>query len=242
MQRVLAIGGGGFLMEDSPSPIDRLILELTCKPSPRVCFIGTPSGDMPEGIEKFYSAFPETKCSPSHLAFFRKPSRGSVPLASFRQHLLQQDAVFIGGGNTKSALGVWREWGLDDVLREAYASGILLSGMSAGAMCWFETGFTDSFWGAGYQPLPCLGLIKGACAVHYNMDPSRREALHASIETGALSAAIAIDDFSAVLFEGGSLSRVYRWGSGAGACLVNAYSGKVLEVCCESLLLADFPD
>jgi dipeptidase E len=110
MRRVLAIGGGGFLMEDAPSPIDAQLVRLTGKARPRICFVPTPSGDLPEHIDKFYSTFSPEACHPSHLSFFRKPSSGSLPMASFRDHLLAQDAIYVGGGNTKSALGVWREW------------------------------------------------------------------------------------------------------------------------------------
>lgn len=237
MQRILAIGGGGFLMEDAASPVDRLILELTGKSNPRVCYIGTPSGDMPDGIEKFYAAFPADCCVPSHLAFFRKPSPGGISLGEYKDHLLQQDAVFVGGGNTKSALGVWREWGVPEVLLQAYRSGMLLSGMSAGAMCWFESGLTDSFWGVGYRPLQCLGFLGGACAVHYNSDPQRRARLHGAIEAGVLPAAIAIDDFSAVLYENGEVARVFRWSTGAGAFAVSIQSGKAVEVQYESAAL-----
>ena len=229
MPRILAIGGGGFLMEDAPSPIDSFILQLTGKAKPRICYVGTPNGDMPDGIEKFYAAFPVDRCEPSHLAFFRKPSPGSIPLAGYQEQLMRQDAIFVGGGNTKSALGVWREWALHDAFAQAYAAGTLLCGMSAGAMCWFEAGITDSFWGAGYQPLPCLGLLPGGCAVHYNSDPQRRPRLHAAIEAGAIPTTVAIDDFSAVLYEGGTLARVVRWGTGAGAYLVFAEAGRATE-------------
>ena len=227
MQRILAIGGGGFLMEDHPSPIDRYIVALAGKPRPRVCYVGTPNGDMPEGIDKFYAAFPSTVCEPSHLAFFRKPSAGAVPLAGYRAHLLSQHVIFVAGGNTKSALGVWREWGLDAAFAEAYASGILLSGMSAGAMCWFEAGLTDSFWGAGHRPLRCLGLLPGACGVHYHAEPMRQETLFAAIESKALPDAIAIDDHAAVLYEDGVLSKVLTWQSGATAYAVALKDGKV---------------
>ena len=133
--RILAIGGGGFLMEDTPSPVDRYIARLTGRDRPRVCFISTPSGDSVESIEKFYAAFESLGCEAAHLAFFRKPFRASLSLASFAELVLTQDAIFVGGGNTKSALAVWREWGLDRVLAEARRRGILLSGISAGAMC-----------------------------------------------------------------------------------------------------------
>jgi dipeptidase E len=112
VRRILAIGGGGFLMEDMPSPVDRLIAQLTGRARPKVCFISTPSGDSVEHIEKFYAAFEPLRCEAAHLAFFRKPFRAAIPLADFAESLLAQDAIFVGGGNTNSALGVWREWGL----------------------------------------------------------------------------------------------------------------------------------
>ena len=228
-RRILAIGGGGFLMEDAPSPIDRFIVALAGKPRPRVCYVGTPNGDMPEAIDKFYAAYPASVCEPSHLAFFRQPAAGSLPLAGYREHLLKQDVVFVAGGNTKSALGVWREWGLDRVFAEAHDAGLLLCGVSAGAMCWFEAGLTDSFWGAGHQPLRCLGLLPGACGVHYHAEPMRKEKLFAAVDSGALPAAIAIDDDAAVLYEDGVLSKVMAWRPGATAFAVSVQDGKVHE-------------
>jgi dipeptidase E len=230
MQRILAIGGGGFLMEESASPIDEYIRDLTGKSRPKICFLPTPSGDLPEGIEKFYRAYAPRSCEASHLAFFRKPSDGSVPIADFEPHLLAQDAIFVGGGNTKSALGVWREWGVDQVLRRAYAAGVLLSGMSAGAMCWFDSGLTDSYWGAGYRPLPCLGLLKGGCAVHYGSDPQRRERLHAALEASAIPPSIAIDDFAAVLYQDGVIARTLAWRPDARAYSVFLQGDAIIEL------------
>jgi peptidase E len=229
MRRILAIGGGSFLMEDGPSPIDDLILRLTGKPRPRVCFVSTPSGDLPEHIEKFDLAFSSEVCEPSHLAFFRKPGPRSIPRADIESHILQQDVLYVGGGNTKSALGVWREWGLDHTLMKAYEAGVLLCGMSAGAMCWFEAGITDSFWGAGYRPLAGLGLLAGGCAVHYNSDPQRRPRLHAALQARAIPPTVAIDDLSAVLYEEGRLCRVYKWGNGQGAYFAVAEAAGVVE-------------
>lgn len=221
-------------MEEGPSPVDALILRATGKPQPRVCFVSTPSGDLPEHIEKFDLAFPPDVCEPSHLAFFRKPGNRSIPLADLESHVLKQDVLYVGGGNTKSALGVWREWGLDRTLLKAYEAGVLLCGMSAGAMCWFEAGITDSFWGAGYRPLAGLGFLPGGCAVHYNSDPQRRLRLHAALQAGAVPPTVAIDDSSAVLFEEGQIRRVYRWGEGKGAYSVAAATNAVKESLLES--------
>jgi dipeptidase E len=240
VRRILAIGGGGFLMERTASPIDCYLREITGKERPRICFLSTPGGDLPEHIEAFYKAYDNASCNPSHLAFFRKPAPGSVALAAFEQHLLDQDAVFVGGGNTKSALGVWREWGADQVLRRAYASGVLLAGMSAGAICWFEAGLTDSYWGAGYQPLQCLGLLRGGCGVHHNADPDRRPRLLVAIEAGAIPPSVAIDDFAAVLYEDESVARVVSWAPDAHAYSITLHNGRAVEVAhvCEQIGVA----
>ena len=226
------MGGGGFLMDDAPSPIDRLIAGLTGSDRPKVCFVPTPSGDSIETIDKFYAAYESLGCRPAHLAFFRKPFRASLALADFAEPLLSQDAIFVGGGNTKSALAVWREWGLDQVLAEAWRRGILLSGVSAGAMCWFEEGLTDSYWGAGLKPLRCLGLLSGGCCVHYSSEPERRVRLHREIAAGASGPRIAIDDGAAVLYSGMEIRDVVSWRPGAGAYRVFAEHGDVVERAC----------
>ena len=105
----------------------------------------------------------------SHLAFYARDSRpGAVNLTNLREALHDQDAVFVSGGNMRAALAVWREYGLDRLLAEVLDAGVLLAGMSAGAMCWFEQALTDTFWQPGYRPLPGLGLLSGACFVHYS--------------------------------------------------------------------------
>jgi len=96
----------------------------------------------------------------------------------WREHLLAQDIIYVGGGNTRSMICLWREWGADEVLREAYEAGILLCGVSAGAICWFEQGVTDSVWPLGV--LPCLGLLPGSCCPHYDSEAERRPTSTAS--------------------------------------------------------------
>lgn len=239
MRQILAIGGGGFMMEDGISPIDVYIRKLTGHSNPRVCFISTPSGDLPGHIDKFYAAYGALGCETSHLAFFRMPSHNAIPVSQIAAHLLAQDAIFVGGGNTKSALAVWREWAVDSALRAAWENGVLLAGMSAGAMCWFEAGLTDSFWGTEYRPLPCLGLLPGACGVHYSSDPKRRASLHDALKANAVPASVAIDDYAAVLFNGSEIDRVVSWRDTATAYRV---SGNVSEVTETSLTAESIAD
>src|ERR1700761_7910156 len=193
MKRILALGGGGFLMENRHSPVDQFIVSLAGKPRPRICFVSTPSGDLPEHIERFYEAYGSLECDPCHLAFFRKPFPGAVGLANIAETLLAMDVIFVGGGNTRSALGVWQEWGLRDIFQRALGVGVLLAGMSAGAMCWFESGLTDSVWDAGFQPMRCLGFLSGACCVHYT-EPLRRDTTHVCVDSRIFHEAIGIDD------------------------------------------------
>jgi dipeptidase E len=229
MRHILAIGGGGFMMENAASPVDTLIRDLTGKTRPAVCFLATPSGDLPAHIDRFHETYGALGCATSHLAFFRQPDSRAIKPSAYREALLQQDAIFVGGGNTKSALAVWREWALDEALREAWQRGILLAGMSAGAMCWFEAGLTDSFWGGTYRPLTGLGLLPGGCAVHYSSDPKRRETLHAALRAGAVPRSIAIDDFAAVLYADAATDRVFSWRDGASAWRIGTEGGEVVE-------------
>ena len=229
MKRILALGGGGFLMENRHSPIDQYIVKLAGKVRPRICFVSTPSGDLPEGIDKFYEAYDSLNCEPSHLAFFRKPAAGAIVLSSLEDTLLGMDAIFVGGGNTRSALGVWREWGLQEVFQRALLSGVLLCGMSAGAICWFESGLTDSVWGAGLQPLRCLGFLGGACSVHYHSDPQRKVLLHELVAARGLGEGIGIDDYAGVLYEDGRIAKVLSWRRGASAHRVMLRDRQIVE-------------
>jgi peptidase E len=234
MRRIVAIGGGGFLMEDTPSPIDDFLLGLTNKSRPRICFIPTPSGDSEEHLAKFYAAFDEKSCAPSHLAFFRNARPNALPIADYRDELLKQDVIFVGGGNTKSALAVWREWDLDQVLKDAWLAGVILAGMSAGALCWFEVGVTDSWGDGSYRTLPCLGLLPGACAAHYNGLPERRKLLHAAVRSRTVPNTLAIDDGAAVIFTDRTPAQVVTWHDGCAAYDVRFSDGLALEKAYES--------
>ena len=135
------MGGGGFLMEPANPALDDYALRLTGRKTPRVCFLPTASGDNPDAIERFYRAFPPSRARASHLALFRMETT-RTRLADI---LLDQDAIYVGGGNTANMLAVWRLHGVDRLLRKAWASGIVLLGVSAGMLCWFDDGVTDSF-------------------------------------------------------------------------------------------------
>src|SRR5712692_7684400 len=144
IKQIIAIGGGGFSMEPNNPLLDLYFLQQTRKANPKICFVPTASGDSEDYLFRFYAVFSQYECRPSHLAFFRKPTAATSPLTDLEAYLLAQDAIYVGGGNTRSMLAVWREWGLDGILRKAWESGIVLGGISAGAICWFQEGLTDS--------------------------------------------------------------------------------------------------
>jgi dipeptidase E len=144
---IVAIGGGGCGIEPENRALDDYLLGLTGKAQPRVLFIPTASGDNDAYIARFYHAFAGERCHPMHLPLFQRTTR------DLRSLLLQQDMIYVGGGNTAAMLAIWRQHGLFEVMREAWEAGILLCGVSAGGNCWFEACSTDSF-GLDLDPLP----------------------------------------------------------------------------------------
>lgn len=215
------------MMEGRFAPIDRELLRLAGTSRPKICLLPTPTGDADELLARFYKAY-DPFCDARQLTPFRKLTDRCVRLRDIRDELMSFDAVFVTGGSTRSALGVWREWGIDVALKEAYRSGVLLTGMSAGAICWFEQGFTDSL-GDGYSTLGGLGLLAGGCSAHHKYDGPRTSELLEYVRTGEMTRTLAIDDFSAVLFSDEQPVCLYSWGSGGSARYLKALDGGVVE-------------
>jgi len=197
---IVAMGGGGFSMEPDNPLLDPYILGLAGKDAPEVCFV-PPSGDAPGYVERFYAAFGRLPCRPSHLSLYNPPT------ADLREFVFARDIVYVGGGNTKSMLALWREWGFDDIIREFWERGGILAGLSAGSICWFAQGVTDSIPGA-LTVLPCLGLLAGSNCPHYDGEPERRPAYQRFVAAGLIADGYACDDGVALHFEGDQLARV----------------------------------
>jgi len=183
--QIIALGGGGFSTASEPG-LDTYLLDQTCKPDPRIGFVGTASGDAESYLLKFYSRFGKLDCRPSHLPLFRR----TPDLESW---ILGQDVVFVGGGNTKSMLAVWESWGLPEILRRAAEAGTILSGVSAGAICWFEWGLTDSA-SDRLGPIACLGFVPESCCPHYSGEPERRPSYESMVAEKEIVPGYAIDD------------------------------------------------
>lgn len=220
-RQIVAIGGAGFSLEPENPAFEPYILNQVGASNPRLCFLATASGDAEGYIANFYSAFSRFDCRLSHVTFFdRTPD--------LRSHFLNQDVIYVGGGNTRSMLAVWREWGADIVLREAWEDGILLAGTSAGAICWFQQGLTDSFAGK-LAVLECLGFLKGSCCPHYAGEPERRPGYRDLILQNSIMPGYAIDDGAAIHFVGDDVHRVVASRPNANAYYVRMVDGSVDE-------------
>jgi peptidase E len=193
---IIAMGGGGFTMRGSLSPLDRYVLGAARRKRPRVCLIATAGGDPAKHVRHFYRAFRDVDCVPAHLDVF------ALPVQGVDAFLEAQDVVYVGGGNTRNLLLLWHAWGVDRALRKACASGTVLAGVSAGALCWFREGITDS-WPGKLAPLSCLGFIDASFSPHYDGEPGRRPAFHALIARARLRSGYAADDGVALRFESG---------------------------------------
>jgi peptidase E len=200
-QHIIAMGGGGFSMEPDNLALDQYVIEQTGVERPKVCFLSQASGEARDYIINFYNAFSKLDCRPSHLSLFQPHT------ADIRGFLMEQHVIYVGGGNTKSMLALWREWGLDHILREAMEAGTVLAGISAGAICWFEYCTTDSIPG-DLTVLPCLGFLLGSCTPHYDGEAQRRPTLHRVIASGLMPAGYAFDDGAAGHFVDGELTSV----------------------------------
>jgi dipeptidase E len=221
-RQIISIGGGGFYRDADNLELEKYIIRQAGDESPRVAFVPTASGEPDHYLSSFYSAFLKLGCRPSVLTFFKRTPE-------LRSFLLNQDVIYVGGGNTKSLLAVWRDWGVTEILREAWESGIVLTGVSAGAICWFEQGLTDSF-SDGLRPLDCLGFLPGSCCPHYDGEAQRRPSYHRLLASGEISAGIAIEDWTGVHFKGSEIYRVVTSKRGARAYSMRAVHGSVQEV------------
>jgi dipeptidase E len=202
-RRIVAMGGGGFSMEPENPLLDQFVLSLARAERPRVCFVPTASGDSERYVANFYRAFAAFECRPADLRLFERS------VGDLRAFVLEQDVIYVGGGNTANLLAVWRIHGLDRILAEAWEAGIVLTGVSAGMNCWFTQSVTDSFDLANLAPLDDgLGLLPGSACPHYDGEPQRRPTFQRLVASGELADGWAADDGAALVFCGTELEEV----------------------------------
>jgi len=204
-RHIVAMGGVSFDPDDG---LFRSVFEISGASRPRVCYVPTAAGDDAYHIAGYYRAFPAARFVPSHLELF---IRGD---AHPRELLLEQDVIYVGGGNTANLLALWRLHGVDLAMREAWEAGVVLSGASAGANCWFEACTTDSF-GSTLQPLhDGLGFLPGSFCPHYDGEPQRRP-LYRELVGQGFPPGYAADDSAAAHFVDTDLVDVWSAREGA---------------------------
>jgi len=221
-RHIVAMGGGGFAMEPENPLLDEFVLGLTRKHRPKICFVPTASADSDNFVMRFFRAFAQHPCLASFLPLFKRD------IADLRSFLLSQDVIYVSGGNTANMLAVWRVHGVDRILREAWNRGVVLCGLSAGMICWFEESCTDS-----YGPLAALhdglGFIKGSACPHYDGERLRRPTFQRLIAEGHLSAGVAADCGAALHFVGTKLAEAVSSRPDAKAYRVTCSRGRAIE-------------
>jgi peptidase E len=228
---ILAMGGGGFTMEPDNPALDDLALSLTGVREPRVLFLPTASGDPAAQIQAYHQRFGGRACRAEHLSLFRL--HGST--RSVFDVIAEQDLVYVGGGSMRNLLAIWRAHALDEYLTEAWRRGVVLVGLSAGAMCWFEGGITKSH--GPPAPIAGLGLLPGSLSVHADGEPERLPAWLDAVQRGTLPGGWAADDGVGLLYRGTELERVVSSRPTAAALRVDAVGGELVRRCVQPELL-----
>ena len=217
---VVAMGGGALLSPSSK--LEDLLLELSGRARPRVVFLPTAAADSAERIALFEEAFGARDCETDVVTLFGMPERAAERVGA-------ADVVYVNGGNTANALAIWRVHGVDLALRDVWERGGVLGGWSAGGICWFEDGLTDSF-GPWLRPLnDGLGLLDGSFCPHFDGEPTRRPLYLRAVRDGALPPGLAADDDAALVFEGTELREAVAQRDGARCHRVEADGETPLE-------------
>lgn len=226
MAHVVATGAGKAMMERRADPTHDYILGLTGKERPRVLFVGTATGDEAPYTLSFYKTYDSDRCAPHHLTLFH---RDLDDLAGWVKGF---DVIHVGGGNTANMLDVWKRQGLDEIMREMWedpTSNVVFTGGSAGGICWFEGGTTDSY-GPTLQVLPeGLGFLHGSFCPHYDAEDQRQPLFHASLKSGELATGYAVGNLQSLHFENQEFVTAISPVEPALALRVEAVDGEIVE-------------
>jgi dipeptidase E len=215
------MGGGGFLTGDVRSPLDDLLLSLSPRPHPRVVFLATAVGDSERAIDAFHIAFAHRDCDVEAVRVFGIPDHPAERVA-------RADVVVVAGGNTANLLALWRLHRIDLALREAWAGGAALGGVSAGANCWFEACVTDSFSIELDGLDDGLGLLAGSFCPHFDGE-ERRRPVYTRLTAEGFPAGIACDDGAAAVYHGSELVEIVADRSGARGYSVSTAGAEPIE-------------
>jgi peptidase E len=220
-RHIVGLGGSGSTEEETRRLL-AYVVELAGKPAPRVCVVPTAVGDRAETVLWLFDLLP-AKAVRTHLPFFPWPP------ADLRAFAREQDAIFVCGGNTANMLAVWRVHGFDAALRGAWESGVVLAGWSAGMICWFEAGVTDSFGPQLEGMRDGLGFLSGSACPHYDGE-ERRRPVYTELVANGFPPGVAADDGVGLHYVGTELAEAVTVREGAGAYLVEPGSEGPLPV------------
>jgi peptidase E len=218
-RRIVACGG----QQLQHPALTRYVFDLIGRPRPKILLVPTASGDDPANLLTFYQSLASVSCEPTHLALFHRTVDDIEAL------IRAQDVVMVSGGNTANMLAIWRLHGVEDALRKAYAGGTILTGSSAGCICWFEAGITDSFTPELGPLRDGLKLLRGSACPHYDSE-ERRRPVYAREIAGGLPPGIALEDAVAAMYEDERLVEVVSARLGGRAFRVDAGGEHPLEV------------
>ena len=220
-RQIIALGGGGDTVEQTGRLTDYVVRAAGVE-RPKVCFVPAAVGDASEDIAYFFETMWVGRGELSVARFF------PWPRPDLREHILAQDIVVVSGGNTANLLAIWRTHGFDATLREAWEAGVVLTGASAGMICWFEASITDSF-GPQLEGLrDGLGFLAGSACPHYDGETARRPRYHELVAQG-FPTGIAADDGVALHYVGSDLDAVVTCREGANAYRVGPDGEDPLE-------------
>ena len=203
---------------------------------PKVCNVGTASGDDPNFQMDMSEAGRVAGFNVTHLSLFSMPN-----LDDIEGHLMGQDVVWVNGGSVANLLAVWRVHGLDEILRRVWAAGVVLAGVSAGSICWFEGGTTDSFGPDLRAVTNGLGFLPYANGVHYDSEERRRPLVHRLVADGTLSTTHCTDDGVGMLYRGTEFVEAVSEQAGKAAYIVRREGDRAVEERLETRLLAARP-
>ncbi len=221
-------------MEPENGLLDKYVLDLVPKKRPKICFMGTASNDGKEYRDMFYNFFEQMQCEPSHLALTHPPRN----IESF---IMDKDIIHVGGGNTKLIIETWKKFGVDKMMRRAWNAGVILTGMSAGAICWFQDGITNPAPGS-LSRLPCLGLLSGSFCPHYEDREELKREYHKLILDGSIGEGFGVEDGAALHFADSQLIRVVTSRPTANAYRVRKVRNKIVEEHLEKIYLGKESD
>jgi len=198
-KKIIAIGGGGFTHQLDAS-LDQFVIDQSKKTKSKIGFLATASKDDENKINLFYKRYQNTRSELSHFNL-------TSALDGFSEWIINKAIIYIGGGNTVFMLNIWKKNKLESIFKNAYEKGIILSGVSAGGVCWFDWILSDSA-GPGFNPLRGINLISGSCTPH-SSNFERINLFESDIKNNKLPQGIAIDDGVPVVFVDGKPSEVY---------------------------------